>query len=147
MQLADGDWVPSELVVWAAGVRGPDVLRISTGSEVSRSNQLVVTPTLKTTLDESILAIGDYAYLLAEGQARPIRHGRRWRINRPPMFCKQVRRRLKGDPLSPSSIAITVRSFLGVQHGRQLDGLHRREEHVHRGVACTPDVSLALQDA
>src|SRR4051812_15752355 len=42
VQLADGGCVPSELVVWAAGVRGPDVLANLGGLEVSRSNQLVV---------------------------------------------------------------------------------------------------------
>ena len=26
VQLADGDFIPSELVVWAAGVRGPEVV-------------------------------------------------------------------------------------------------------------------------
>ena len=42
VQLASGDFIPSELVVWAAGVKGPDVLADLDGLEVSRSNQLVV---------------------------------------------------------------------------------------------------------
>src|SRR3954471_8418863 len=49
--LADGDFMPSELVVWAAGVKGPDLLKDLDGLEASRSNQLVVTPTLQTTRD------------------------------------------------------------------------------------------------
>ena len=31
VRLADGGFIPSELVVWAAGVHGPDVLATSTG--------------------------------------------------------------------------------------------------------------------
>ena len=42
VQLADGGFVPSELVVWAAGVKGPDVLADLDGLEASRTNQLVV---------------------------------------------------------------------------------------------------------
>src|SRR6266542_6352812 len=51
VELAGGDFIPSELVVWAAGVKGPDVLGALDGLEVSRANQLVVTPTLQTTRD------------------------------------------------------------------------------------------------
>src|SRR3954470_13098801 len=61
VRLADGDFVPSELVVWAAGVKGPDVLRDLDGLEVGRGNQLVVLPTLQTTRDPDIFAIGDCA--------------------------------------------------------------------------------------
>jgi NADH:ubiquinone reductase (H+-translocating) len=99
VQLADGDWVPSDLVVWAAGVRGPDVLADLDGLEVSRSNQLIVTPTLQTTLDENILAIGDCAYLLSEGRTRPlppraqVAHQQAFHVRR------QIRRRLKGERL------------------------------------------------
>ena len=40
VKLASGDFIGSELVVWAAGVKGPDVLAKLDGLEVSRSNQL-----------------------------------------------------------------------------------------------------------
>ena len=42
VRLADGQFVPSELVVWAAGVKGPDVLRDLDGLESNRSQQLAV---------------------------------------------------------------------------------------------------------
>ena len=70
--LADGDFIPSELVVWAAGVKGPDVLSKLDGLEVSRMNTLVVKPTLQTTRDDNIFVIGDAAYLLPEGETAPI---------------------------------------------------------------------------
>ena len=62
VQLKSGDFIPSELVVWAAGVKGPDLLSDLDGLEVNRNNQLIVTPTLQTTRDSNIFAIGDFSY-------------------------------------------------------------------------------------
>ena len=70
--LAGGEFVPAELVVWSAGVKGPDFLRSLDGLEVSRSNQLVVTPTLQTTRDPDIFAIGDCAACPRPGSEFPV---------------------------------------------------------------------------
>ena len=70
--LGTGEVVPSELVVWCAGVKGPDVLRQLDGLEVNRANQLLVTPTLQTTLDADIFAIGDCASCPRPGDAGPV---------------------------------------------------------------------------
>jgi len=56
-----GRFIPSVLVVWAAGIKAPDFLREIDGLETNRINQLVVKRTLQTTLDESIFAFGDCA--------------------------------------------------------------------------------------
>jgi NADH dehydrogenase len=61
VRLADGRTLPAELIVWAAGVKAPDFLKDIAGLETNRINQLVVTPTLQTTRDENIFAIGDCA--------------------------------------------------------------------------------------
>ena len=61
VRLADGSVIPSELVVWSAGVKAPDFLAEIGGLETNRINQLVVNATLQTTRDESIFAIGDCA--------------------------------------------------------------------------------------
>ena len=61
MRLADGRLLPAELIVWAAGVKAPDFLKDLAGLETNRINQLVVRPTLQTTRDEDIFAIGDCA--------------------------------------------------------------------------------------
>ena len=61
VRLADGRDLPAELVVWAAGVKAPDFLKDIAGLETNRINQLVVLPTLQTTRDENIFAIGDCA--------------------------------------------------------------------------------------
>jgi NADH dehydrogenase len=72
VKLANGNFIPSELVVWAAGVKGPEVLKNLDGLEVSRSNTLVVKPTLQTTMDPDVFAFGDCAYLVQEGQTTAI---------------------------------------------------------------------------
>jgi NADH dehydrogenase len=61
VRLADGRTIPAELVVWAAGVKAPDFLKDLAGLETNRINQLVVLPTLQTTRDPNIFAIGDCA--------------------------------------------------------------------------------------
>jgi NADH dehydrogenase len=61
VELADGRVIPAELVVWAAGVKAPDFLKNIAGLETNRINQLVVRPTLQTTRDDRIFAIGDCA--------------------------------------------------------------------------------------
>jgi NADH dehydrogenase len=66
-----GEMIKADLKVWAAGVKGPDTLA-SLGLETTRSNQLVVKPTLQTTQDDRIFAIGDCAWFVAKGETRPV---------------------------------------------------------------------------
>ncbi len=60
VRLANGEIIPAELVVWAAGVKAPEFLK-NLGLEVNNINQLVVKSNLQTTQDEHIFAIGDCA--------------------------------------------------------------------------------------
>ncbi len=101
VELAGGDFIPSELVVWAAGVKGPDVLGALDGLEVSRANQLVVTPTLQTTRDPRIFAIGDCAYLLPEGETRPIPPRAQAAHQQASHLVRQLDRLLAGEALRP----------------------------------------------
>ena len=59
--LADGRKIAAELVVWAAGVKAPPFLKDLAGLESNRINQLLVKPTLQTTRDDDIFAMGDCA--------------------------------------------------------------------------------------
>ena len=59
--LSNGVEIPAELIVWAAGVKAPDFLKGIGGLETNHVNQLLVLPTLQTTLDPNIFAIGDCA--------------------------------------------------------------------------------------
>ena len=101
VQLADGDFIPSELVVWAAGVKGPDVLADLDGLEASRANQLMVTPTLQTTRDPAIFAIGDCAFLIPEGHERPLPPRAQTAHQQATHVLAQIRRKLKDQPLKP----------------------------------------------
>ena len=56
-----GRFIPSELVVWAAGIKAPDFLKELDGLETNRINQLVVKQTLQTIVDDNIFAFGDCA--------------------------------------------------------------------------------------
>jgi NADH dehydrogenase len=56
-----GLFIPSALVVWAAGIKAPEFLRDIDGLETNRINQLVVQRNLQTTRDENIFAFGDCA--------------------------------------------------------------------------------------
>ncbi|MEI8363153.1 MAG: NAD(P)/FAD-dependent oxidoreductase [Betaproteobacteria bacterium] len=64
-----GLFIPSVLVVWAAGIKAPDFLREIDGLETNRINQLTVHRTLQTTRDENIFAFGDCAACPVLGKA------------------------------------------------------------------------------
>ena len=90
IRLATGAFIPAELVVWAAGVRAPDVLRTLDGLESNRIDQLVVLPTLQTTRDENIFAFGDCAASPWIGkEARMFHRGRRPRTNKARTFSSR----------------------------------------------------------
>lgn len=55
------EFIEADLMVWAAGIKAPDFMKEIAGLETNRINQLVVEPTLQTTRDADIYAIGDCA--------------------------------------------------------------------------------------
>jgi NADH dehydrogenase len=59
--LQGGHFIPARTKVWAAGIKAPRFLADLDGLEANKLHQLVVTPTLQTTRDESIFAFGDCA--------------------------------------------------------------------------------------
>ncbi|AIU88834.1 NAD(P)/FAD-dependent oxidoreductase [Pectobacterium odoriferum] len=63
----DGEFIEADLMVWAAGIKAPDAMKEIAGLETNRINQLVVEPTLQTTRDTNIFAIGDCASCPQEG--------------------------------------------------------------------------------
>lgn len=72
IHLKDRDPLPANIKVWAAGVMAPAFLNDIGGLETNRNNQLMVRPTLQTTADDRIFAIGDCACFIPEGEERPI---------------------------------------------------------------------------
>ena len=101
VRLASGDFIPSELVVWSAGIRGPDVLNDFDGLEVSHASQLVVRPTLQATRDDNVFALGDCAYLLPKGETRPIPPRAQAAHQQASHLFTQIGRRLAGQPIAP----------------------------------------------
>ena len=98
MCTASGKFIPASMMVWSAGIKAPDFLANIDGLETNRINQLVVRPTLQTTRDDDIFALGDCA-------ACPMPDGR----NVPPraqaahqqasLMVKAICRRMRGKPL------------------------------------------------
>jgi NADH dehydrogenase len=105
--LADGSLLPSELVVWAAGVKAPEVLKRLDGLEVNRINQLVVEQTLQTTQDPDIFAIGDCAACPRPGELTPVPPRAQAAHQEAALMVYQIERRLRGASL----LAYTYRDF------------------------------------
>jgi len=100
VKLADGQVIPSELVVWSAGVQAPAFLADIAGLETNRINQLVVRPTLQTTRDESIFAIGDCAACPRAGFAQNVPPRAQAAHQQSDFMIKQIGHLLAGEPLA-----------------------------------------------
>ena len=100
VRLASGALIPAELVVWAAGVKAPDVLADIAGLETNRLNQLVVRGTLQTTRDENIFAIGDCAACPWPGHDHPVPPRAQAAHQQASHLAKQLPRHLRGEPLT-----------------------------------------------
>jgi len=101
VKLADGTVVPAELVVWAAGVKAPEVLKRLDGLETNRLNQLTVLQTLETTLDSNIFALGDCAacpWPEGKGNVPPRAQAAHQQASH---MVLQIKRRLGDRPLMP----------------------------------------------
>ncbi|PFG10465.1 NAD(P)/FAD-dependent oxidoreductase [Marinobacter sp. LV10MA510-1] len=70
--MKDGTELPSDMTIWAAGIKAPVFLSNLEGIEVNRNNQLVVLQTLQTTHDTDIFALGDCAACPQPGSERPV---------------------------------------------------------------------------
>ena len=92
--LAGGQALDSDLTVWAAGIRGADLLADLDGLESNRLKQLVVTPTLQTTRDERIFALGDCASCPGAPPTAQAAH------QQARFLARSLRRQLQGGPLS-----------------------------------------------
>ncbi len=129
--LDGGEFIPSELVVWSAGVKGPDFLQNLDGLEVTRTNQLVVLSTLQTTRDENIFAIGDCAAAPREGFPQGVPPRAQAAHQESSHMVEQVELRLDGRELRPfkyrdfgSLVSLgrytTVGNLMGFALGRSL---------------------------
>ncbi len=131
VQLADGRFLESELVVWSAGVKGPPVLATLDGLELARMHQLAVLPSLQTTSDPDIFAIGDCAACPGPGPGGYLPPRAQAAHQQATHVRAQIGRRLRGQPLKPfryrdfgSLVSLgrysTVGSLMGVLIGRNM---------------------------
>lgn len=126
---ADGQAVESELKVWAAGVRAPAVLANIGGLETNRNDQIVVRPTLQTTRDDRIFAIGDCCFFLPEGADRPVPPRAQAAHQMAATAFTNIVRLLNGRPLVPfvykdhgSLVALSRYSTVGSLMGNLIGG-------------------------
>jgi NADH dehydrogenase len=140
VKLASGSFIPAELVVWAAGVKAPDVLANLDGLENTGSNQLLVLQTLQTTRDENVFIIGDCAACTwVDHPGRYVPPRAQAAHQQATHLVKQIKRRLAGKPLQPwhyrdfgSLVSLgeysTVGNLMGRLVGRNLwiEGLFAR---------------------
>ena len=71
VRLTSGEFIPAEMVVWAAGIKAPDFLGTLDELETDCINRLVVRDTLQTTRDDDIFAIGDCACCVLPDKGKP----------------------------------------------------------------------------
>ncbi len=137
--LDGGELLASELVVWSAGVKGPDFLRDLAGLETNRINQLVVQQTLQTTRDPDVFALGDCAACPRPGSPAPVPPRAQAAHQQASHMLRQIRLRLDGKPLEPfvykdfgSLVSLgkysTVGNLMGFLVGRSMfvEGLFAR---------------------
>ena len=131
IKLADGRTIAAELVVWAAGVMAPAVLKNIDGLETNAINQLVVRQTLQTTRDDNIFAIGDCAACPWSEKAATVPPRAQAAHQQATHLYKQLQRRLAGRLVNPwhyqdfgSLVSLgeysTVGSLMGKLVGRSL---------------------------
>ena len=139
LRLADGSFIASELVVWAAGVKAPEVLSRLDGLETNRINQLVVESTLQTTRDPDIFAIGDCAACPRVGTTTSVPPRAQAAHQEAAHMVRQIHLLLRGAPLQPytyrdfgSLVSLgkwsTVGNLMGFLSGRGIfvEGLFAR---------------------
>ena len=94
-----GGLIPSEIKVWAAGIKAPDFLTRIDGLETNRINQLIVEPTLQTSNDKNIFALGDCAACPMEGTDMTVPPRAQAAHQQADMLVKSIKNRLNDKPL------------------------------------------------
>jgi NADH dehydrogenase len=97
-------FIPSALVVWAAGVKAPDFLKKIDGLETNSINQLLVRTTLQTTHDDSIFAFGDCAACPIEGTKQFVPPRAQAAHQQASLLFKSMKLRVKGKTNLPQYI-------------------------------------------
>ena len=96
-----GERLHSDITVWAAGVRAPQFLAGIGGLESGRLGQLAVTPTLQTTRDPQIFALGDCAAAPWEDKGALVPPRAQAAFQEAAYLAQAIPRLIRGDKLNP----------------------------------------------
>lgn len=99
LQFKDGTTLPTETVIWAAGVQGAP-LGATLGVPLQRGARVLVTPTLQLPDDPHVWVIGDLAYL-AGPDGRPYPQLATAAMQQGRLTARNIRATLRGEPLRP----------------------------------------------
>jgi len=99
-----GRFIPSELVVWAAGIKAPDFLKNADSLQTNSINQLLVKPTLQTTEDDDVFAFGDCAACPMPGSEQNVPPRAQSAHQQASMLVKTMKLRVKGKKRLPEYV-------------------------------------------
>lgn len=99
--MKDGTELPSQMTIWAAGIKAPAFLAELDGLETNRGNQLVVDQTLQTTQDADIYAFGDCAACPQPDSERPVPPRAQAAHQQADALFKTLCNRFEGKPAVP----------------------------------------------
>ena len=97
MHLESGEFIPADMRVWSAGVKGPAWLSELDGLETTSGNMLVANEFLQTTRDENIYAMGDCASVTLPGQDKPLPPRAQTASQQATYLNKSIGQRLRGQ--------------------------------------------------
>lgn len=119
-----GQFIPSTLKTWAAGIKAPDFLK-TLHLEINNINQLVVKSTLQTTQDGAIFALGDCASCRLDGSNKPVPPRAQAAHQQANFLVKAIAAYLEGKPL-PSFHFSDYGSLISLSHYETVGNLMGR---------------------
>ena len=96
---ASGRRIPSDLTVWAAGIKAPAITASLDGLPLNRSGQIDVSLSLQTPIDPDIFAFGDCANCAWKGVGGSVPPRAQVAHQQAEFLVKALTRRLEGRPL------------------------------------------------
>jgi len=99
--MKDGTELPSEMTIWAAGIKAPAFLADLDGLEANKGNQLVVEQTLQATRDDNVFAFGDCAACPQPDTDRPVPPRAQAAHQQADALFKTLRNRITGGDAVP----------------------------------------------
>ena len=144
-----GELIKADLRVWAAGVKGPDMLANLGAGDHAQQSAGGQARRLQTTRDDRIFAIGDCAYFVPQGESRPVPPRAQAAHQMAAIAFHNLKAMIRGKPLKTfvyrdhgSLVSLSHFSTVGIA-----DGQPDRRAHGDRGPAGAFCLYLALPHA